>query len=171
MPVKSWREYEHRLLLSGGWLPVTAIVLFVRATPTECVDVMLNGVRGKRVIELYGQPLRQRRVSAPNLESLLTSLLPLQTPEARRNLFVSTKNPAWTVMFGAHRRVTYPHSEMRWFSAAGIESVLVSDRPNSWNPETQQGWSGARKLEMLQVLPNGEDVGHSLGVRVSDSNR
>ena len=171
MSPQSWVEYERNLLLAGKWLPVTGCVLFVRASAPTIADLLVNGGRGKYVEKLYGHPLIQRAVTAPSLGGLLETLLPLATPDPRRNLLLPTANPAWTAMFDSSRRPPDLQSQMAWFAVAGIESLSITDFPNSWNTQAQRGWSGVRKIEAYEVVPDGQEIGYSLGVRLTDSDR
>lgn len=74
-------------------------------------------------------------------------------------------------MFESSRRAPDLTSAMAWFAVAGIESVSVTDFPNSWNTKEQLGWSGVRKIEAYEIVPDRQEIGHSLGVRLTDSNR
>ena len=165
MSVRSWADYERGLLLGGLWLPVTGCVLFVNASAERCADTLLNGVRGQHVREYYGHALRVRPVKARSLDGLLRALLPLDASTPRRYLLLPTANSEWTAMFDSVWRGQDPQSPMVWFAVAGIESVSVVDIPHTYDYPSDRGFYGARKLEMYELAPDGEAIGHSLGVR------
>ncbi|WP_146181251.1 hypothetical protein [Homoserinimonas hongtaonis] len=171
MAVRSWAKYIDELLLGGRWLPVTGCVLFVNAPRERAVAELINGVRGQYVRREYGSPLRQRTVVADDLGALLSRLLPLDTGEPRRELFVQTADPQWTAVFDTSWRGQDPHSPMMWFAQGGIRSVSVSDFPHTMNSPGLPEMYGQRKIEMYEIVPNAAPVGYTLGVRVADSNR
>ena len=171
MSVRSWVEYQRGLLLNGAWLPVTGCALFVKASVQRCVEKLTTGGRARVVMEVYGHPQRVRPVRAGNLEDFLRMLLPLDAPVNRRYLFLPTANPEWTAMFTSDWRGQDPHSPMAWYAGDGIESVCVIDIPNNYDSKTNRGFYGERKIEMYELNPDRQSIGHSLGVRVSEPRR
>lgn len=166
MTSRSWDDYTMRLLLGGAWLPVTATILFVHAPVDKCVRTLLGG-RGEHVRKTYGKPLVPKRVSG-SLPELLANLVPLDSIEDRRYLFLPTADAAWTAMFGSTWRGFDPHSAMSWFATARIESVMIRDIPNTYDYALDKGFYGERKIESYEIPTQGEPIGHSLGVRVSE---
>ncbi len=159
------------LLLAGAWLPVTAAVLFANASAERCADAFVNGVRGSAVVRLYGSPLKSTRVTSSSLEGILSSLLPLELGNSRRNLIVPTANAEWSAIFDSTWRGQDPQSAMTWLTVSGIESVSVTDIPYTRGGDSGLGLFGVRKIEMYELDANGERIGHSLGVRMVSERR
>ena len=167
MGVRSWAEYERDLLLGGAWLPVTGCVLFLNASADWCADTLLNGGRGRHVMEYYGHPLRVRPVRAGSLAGMLGTLLPLDSPEHRRNLLVPTVNPEWTAMFTSDWRGQEPGSPIAWFAVGGIASISVKDVPNSYDSTTGRGFRGVRRIGLCELRLHGQAIRHFLGVQAT----
>jgi hypothetical protein len=167
----SENEYDSDSLLGGRLLPLTGSVLFVEARPDKCVEALVGGKRGARVMALTGFPLIARQVRASGLEELLQHTLPFQSIH-ERNLFVATSNPAWTAVFENARLGMDPHSMMVWLADAGLRSVSIVDFPNTYDRRTNRGFYGVRKTETYDIgLGSSEMHGHTLGVQIAESGR
>jgi len=164
---------ESELLLGGQWLPVTTTVLFINASVERCAYELVHGVRGEYLASKFGhQPFVTTQVRAEEgLAGLLGELLPLEIPENRRTLFAPTTNPRWTAMFTSDWRGQDPHSPMLWFAQGRIASVLVSEAPHSPSLAGYRASYGERKIEMYEIPPEGEAIGHTLGVRATGINK
>ena len=155
----SQSDYAKGLLLEGRWLPTTRCVLFVNSDAQATAEILQYGSYGSTVTSKYGSPLVSRKVTGESLDDVLATLLPLTIPIARRYLVVPTANPAWSALFTSGWVGLDALSPMMWFSMSGVESVAVTDNP---------GPAGARKIQMYELTPSGERVGHSIGVQASD---
>ncbi len=99
MSRQGWAKYEEGLLLGGKWLPITSRIVFANAPALRCADALVSGVRGRRVLENYGFPLRARSVEGASLDDPLSMLLPLEAPESWRYLILPTASPDWCAIF------------------------------------------------------------------------
>ncbi|GGL05298.1 hypothetical protein GCM10007382_26510 [Salinibacterium xinjiangense] len=167
MTERSSDKYASRLLLEGEWLPVTSTILFIHAPVEHCVETLVSGVRGVHVRREFGKPLVPETVSG-SLPALLANLVPLDSSQDRRNLLLATADASWTAMFGSNWRGFDPHSAMSWFGAARIETVAISGIPNAYESALDKGFYGERKIESYEIPSEGEPVGQSLGVRMSE---
>jgi len=142
---------------------------FVRpcAALDQCIDTIVRGVRGDHVRRTFGKPLKAKPVLG-DFPEFLANLVPLDSVDDRRNLFLPTADANWTAMFGSTWRGFDPHSAMSWFAVAGIESVQITDIPNTYDYALDKGFYGERKIESYEIPIEGEPIGHSLGVRVSE---
>ncbi len=133
MNANSLAKYEKRLLLGGRWMPVTQKVVFVRADPDRCIDVM-TAHQDWNYVRRFGQPRRRRVVHGDGLEPLLSRLLPLRSVEEDKHLFLPTRNPGWTAMFtDRFQGAGAVAPSASW----GVASVTVVDSPDGPRPD---GW-------------------------------
>ncbi|WP_167046581.1 hypothetical protein [Salinibacterium sp. ZJ454] len=171
MNPRASEAYQDRLLLDGAWMPVTSTVLFVNAHLARAVDALVNGVRGSLLREHYGSPLRARPVKGRSLTALLEELLPLEVGNPRRILLLPTSNPEWTAYFDCRARGMDPSSPIMWFLQAGIQSLNVTDSPHTYDPATDRGAYGERKIGMFEIDSDGTEIGHALGVRAMNTRK
>lgn len=171
VPRSSADDDQH--LLGGAWRPITDKMLFARATPQRIVDVILNGVRGRRVIELYGTPLVASSVSPGPLADRLSAILPLSKVEDRKYLLIATENPEWTVMLGSWWAGFDAFSEMMWISDQGIETVYIGEVPHRPRPRAGIASYGYRFIQSFDD-PSGEEPlakAHAIGVGATSASR
>lgn len=161
------RTTEKDLLLEGRWHPVTACVVFIRASLERAVDELANGIHGNYVKENLGAHLMRSDVSG-SLEKLLSTLLPLEV-EGRHFLFTHTGNPNWTAMFDSSARGMDPTSPLLWFSAGGLEVLAFDCKLKRSRTADRLGSHGIRRIQMFAVSPSGEPSRHLLGVRGAGS--
>lgn len=157
---------DPELLLDGEWRPITGTVLFAHSTAAQVVNELINGVRGRFVLDRYGFPLSSREMASGPLPERLRALLPLDLVEDSRYLVMNTANPEWCAIFGSRWRSLDGHSELVWLASGGIESVLISDVPHRPNSAPPNKSYGVRKLETYELVPGADHLAHPHAVVV-----
>jgi hypothetical protein len=157
---------EERLLVGGAWMPVTATVNFLRADVDVVVE-MYVAVRGRVVLEQTGLPLSVREVRG-SLPDRLGALLPLVTPMANRDLFipvVADDGAVWTAYVNNSLGGIEMSLALGLFAARGVLGVSISEWPHTYDPKTNLGHWGQRKVEVVEPAPDGsrDYAGYSLG--------
>lgn len=167
------RQEAERLLLGGAWHPLTQDLTFFAAGVEECVAGFMDW-RGRGVLERTGHPLRRRGLTG-DLEALLAELVPMDTIQGRRYLFVpvSTDGPYRTMMLKSEWLGTDPGSERAAFATRGVGSVQVTSCPNDprgliW----PRGFHGIHHLGVMRPVPVAQDdrgyTGRSVGTRIGE---
>ncbi|WP_375768466.1 hypothetical protein NR798_43435 [Archangium gephyra] len=131
------------LLLDDRWAPITSEMAFLE-TPAEhaarAFAAWQAGLMAPRGIAVEVRPV------SGSLEQALSALLPLTTPEARRDLFIPTRSP-WTAYVENGWAGTDAASPMRYMARAlgcrGLRVVAV--------PHTYRKGEGRYGAVMLDV--------------------
>lgn len=163
-------SFGNDLLLGARWAPVTECVLFVRASPDRAAEALLRGVRAQHVLATTGEAFVKRSVVEPSLDSLFRSLLPLESPIGRRQVFVPTSNPEWCAMFTSHWRGLNPNGFMYELTQHGLDSASITDVPHM-RADRMNGSYGIRRIAMESVQVQGDRIRHLLGVRAASDRK
>lgn len=162
------------LLLRGDWLPVTATLPLVEAEAQVCADAVVAARQQRIAAGDDVWPLSTRVVRGA-LPELLSTLLPLITAYPDRTLMIPTRKAqgrTWTATLDNGWNGTESASIM-FYGARGLRAVAVTESPNTYDPTTNLGYWGQRKIEVVVPDANQRDgfIPYSLGVRVTDSRR
>jgi hypothetical protein len=115
------------LLLEDRWAPVTSEIGFLETSAAHAARSFAAWQAGLR--DERGTAVQVRPVSG-SLEQVLSTLLPLTSPEARRDLFIPTRSP-WTAYLENAREGTDASSRMaymaRTLGCRGMRVVAVPD--------------------------------------------
>jgi hypothetical protein len=132
------------LLLEDRWAPVTSEMGFLETSAAHAArsfTAWQAGLPDERGITLQVRPV------SGSLEHVLSTLLPLTSPEARRDLFIPTRSP-WTAYLENARSGTDASSRMaymaRTLGCRGMRVVAV--------PHTLRGDKGRYGAMMFEVF-------------------
>ena len=132
-----------RLLLEDRWAPITSEMGFLELEAERTARAFAEWEGGAQADR--GISVQVRSVSGP-LEHALSSLLPLSTPEAQRQLFVPTRS-AWTAYTGNARGGTDAASVMSYMARTlGCRGMRVVAVPHTLRED--KGRFGAVMLEV-----------------------
>ena len=136
------------LLLEDRWAPVTSEMGFLEASAEHAARSFAawqEGLAAPRGIAVGVRPL------SGSLEQVLSSLLPLTSPEPRRHLFLPTGSP-WTGYVENTRRGTDAMSAMSYMAEAlGCRGLRVVAVPHTYRKGT--GRYGSILLEVYGPHP------------------
>jgi hypothetical protein len=132
-----------KLLLDDRWAPITSEMGFLETETEQAARALTAwraGLQAPRGIAVEARP-----VSGP-LEQALSSLLPMTSPETRRELFIPTRSP-WTVYVENGWGGTDASSVMRYMARTlGCRSLRVVAVPHTLRKD--KGRYGAVMLEV-----------------------
>lgn len=131
-------------LLEGNWGPITQAVGLLRTTPENAVASFMDWKRP--LVAEYRATIDCREV-AGNLDELFAGLLPLQSPQPDRYLFLPTANTEWTAVYDNDKMGSEPHS----LTAAlhrrfGFETIEVISIPHTITSDKMRGRYGCIAL-------------------------
>lgn len=120
---------SEQLLLDDRLAPITSELGFVQAPVDVVVDALVNWQES--IYGPHGGSYTNRTVSG-DLETLLSTLLPLTIPERRRFLLLPTAAPEWTAYFdnGGAGSAAFPHL-VALARLAGLRGVRATAVPDS----------------------------------------
>ncbi|PTL79593.1 hypothetical protein [Vitiosangium sp. GDMCC 1.1324] len=131
------------LLLDDRWAPITSEMGFLETSAEHAARAFAAWHAG--LMAPRGIAVEMRPVSG-TLEQALSSLLPLTSPEARRDLFIPTRS-AWTAYVENGWGGTDAASPMRYMARTlGCRSMRVVAVPHTLRKDT--GRYGAMMLEV-----------------------
>ena len=132
-----------KLLLDDRWAPITSEMGFLETNAEHAARALTAwraGLQAPRGIAVEARP-----VSGP-LEQALSSLLPMTSPETRRELFIPTRSP-WTAYVENGWGGTDASSVMRYMARTlGCRSLCVVAVPHTLQKD--KGRYGAVMLEV-----------------------
>lgn len=131
------------LLLDDRWAPVTSEMGFLETDAEHAARAFVSWREG--LLAPRGMTVQMRPVSGP-LESVLSTLLPLSTPESLRELLIPTRS-TWTAYLDNAPRGTDAASPMAYMARTlGCRGLRVVAIPNTYRKGT--GRYGAVMFEV-----------------------
>lgn len=138
-----------RLLLNDEFAPITSTIGFLETTLDMAVQSFRDWQQRLRSQRADGRVLEQHRVSG-SLAKILQTLLPLNSHEPLRNLFIPTTS-AWVAYFDSGWRGTDPASMVSYLATQiPCRGLIVTAIPDTIRKvgASQRGRYGALSLSL-----------------------